>query len=333
MKNFKYILVSFFIIATLIPQLALASWWNPFSWKVFHIAEPVPPIKMEVQKQLDESKNQQPVSDSVINPSPTETTKLPTNTKANTEAKKPTAKSTIVNLTPPVQVVDVCLNIEGIQSQVPSGYSSVSNICTLINIKDYDYCPNIEGIQPKIPNRMFLYRNTNECLTEDEIEVVEDKNSKEIQDLTNEINNLKEEVESQAKVQKEIKEKMELKSQPPTDSEAVKIENQIVVYLQKLDSQIVELKQKIAIAKAIAQNTPPKPTSVCQGTKTGNGCQITNNKISIDMGSTVNNSTLTQLVMRKEELNKILLKLKKDGIKAITGNDIKFLSLLSIIVN
>ena len=304
MKNKLNIVTVILVAFILIPQVAFASWWNPFSWKIFYKAEPVPQIKTEAQKQLDELKNQQPASDSVITPPQTERTKPTTNTKTTTEAKKPTTtKSTIVNPTqPPVQVIDVCLNIEGIQSQIPSGYSSVSNICTLINIKDY--CPNIEGIQSKIPNGMFFYKNTNECLTENEIEAVENKNSKEIQDLTNEINNLKKEVESQAKVQKEIKKKIELKSQPSTDSEALKIENQIVVYLQNLDSQIAEKRQKIGKNTA---SSASKSTTGCQGTKTSNGCEASHT-ISFNIGNAVNGSILAQLSERKEQLNKILLK-------------------------
>lgn len=54
MKNFKYILASFFIIATLIPQLALASWWNPFSWNVFKKKEVAPKVQVEVQKTPEE---------------------------------------------------------------------------------------------------------------------------------------------------------------------------------------------------------------------------------------------------------------------------------------
>jgi len=324
MKNFKYILVSFFIIATLIPQLALASWWNPFSWNIFKKKEITPQVQVDVQKtpeekiselqkQLDELKNQQPVSGSVTTPSQIEITKPTTSTKIKTEDIKPIAtKSTIVNLTPPpVQIIDVCLNIEGIQSQIPSGYSSVSNICTLINIKDY--CPNIEGVQPKIPEGKIFYRNTGECLTEKELDVIENIQSTKSLEQDNEI-------------------KTDINAVKKVDTKAIKIENQIIVYLQNLDSQIMALKQKIAIANAIAQNTPPKPTSVCQGTKTSNGCEITNNNISFNVGNAVNGSILAQLTQRKEQLNKILLKLNSDGIKAITDNDIKFLSSLSITV-
>lgn len=67
----KYI--SILILALfIIPSVALASWWNPFTWKVFKKREPVPQVQVintekektpeekivELQKQLDELKNQ-----------------------------------------------------------------------------------------------------------------------------------------------------------------------------------------------------------------------------------------------------------------------------------
>ena len=66
----KYILV-LFLIMFIVPSVAMASWWNPFSWKVFHKKEVTPTVQIEVQKtpeekinelqkQLDELKNQQP---------------------------------------------------------------------------------------------------------------------------------------------------------------------------------------------------------------------------------------------------------------------------------
>lgn len=65
----------------------------------------------------------------------------------------------------PVTVVDFCINIEGIQSGVPAGYTSVSNICTLIVRKDR--CFNIEGIQEEIPGGLILTREIG-CVTESE---------------------------------------------------------------------------------------------------------------------------------------------------------------------
>lgn len=57
----KYLLV-LFLIVFIAPSVALASWWNPFSWKIFQKKEPIQQVQVKTQKQLDELKNQQPVS-------------------------------------------------------------------------------------------------------------------------------------------------------------------------------------------------------------------------------------------------------------------------------
>lgn len=168
-----------FLIVLIVPSIAFASWWNPFSWNIFSKKEVVQKIQVEeqqktpeekiteLQKQLDDLKNQQ---------SPTI---VPTSiiTQDKTGTTKPSIKTTTRNVVQPSQIIDVCLNIEGVQSQIPTGYSSVSGICTLIDLKDV--CPNIEGIQSKIPEGKFIYKNTNQCLTENEINVIEYEKDKE----------------------------------------------------------------------------------------------------------------------------------------------------------
>lgn len=67
----KYIAV-LFLIMFIAPSVAFASWWNPFTWKIFKKKEPVPQVQVintekektpeekiaELQKQLDELKNE-----------------------------------------------------------------------------------------------------------------------------------------------------------------------------------------------------------------------------------------------------------------------------------
>ena len=71
MKKYLTIL---FLIAFTVPSVALASWWNPFTWKIFQRKE-VPQVQVEIektpeekinelQKQLDDLKKQQPASTS-----------------------------------------------------------------------------------------------------------------------------------------------------------------------------------------------------------------------------------------------------------------------------
>lgn len=107
-----------------------------------------------------------------------------------------------------------------------------------------------------------------------------------------------------------------------------KIESQITSYLQKLETQILEIKQKIAIDEAIARSaasSASKSTTGCQGTKTSNGCVLNSPTISFNVGSAVNGSILAQLVERKNTMNAIQGRLKESGSNGITENDKKFL--------
>lgn len=65
-------------LVILIPNIALASWWNPFSWNIFHKKEVITPIQIEntetvktseekiteLQKEINDLKKQQPVTTS-----------------------------------------------------------------------------------------------------------------------------------------------------------------------------------------------------------------------------------------------------------------------------
>jgi len=68
----KYFAV-LFLIAFIVPSVASASWWNPFSWKIFQKKEVAPQVQVEtqktseekiseLQKQLDDLKKEQPDS-------------------------------------------------------------------------------------------------------------------------------------------------------------------------------------------------------------------------------------------------------------------------------
>lgn len=75
MKNKLNIISVILVAIVLVPQIAFASWWNPFSWSIFHKKEvPAPQTQVtdskpasdqtvqiqELQKQIDDLKNQQP---------------------------------------------------------------------------------------------------------------------------------------------------------------------------------------------------------------------------------------------------------------------------------
>lgn len=316
-KKLNIVLVSLLVAIILIPQMAFASWWNPFSWKVFNKKVEISSIAPATTTQTINTFVEQPINSSDVS-----TTNVVNEVKSEdiSKLKKEIKKqqidipavikktdNQIKKIAPIVsdskKIIDVCLNIEGIQSQTPNGYSSISNICTLINVKDY--CPNIEGVQSKIPDGMFLYKNTNECLTENEIDAIESKKYEKSQESENINNNVS------------------------VDSKTEKIKAQIITYIQKLDVQIAELNQKIAIADAVAKNTASSPTSGCQGTKTSNGCEASH-KTSFNVGSAVDGSILAQLSERKNSLNDIYNKLKTNDINEITTNDKETLTSVGI---
>lgn len=75
----KKYLPALFLIVFLAPSVALASWWNPFTWKVFKKREPAPQVQVinaekektpeekivELQKQLDELKTQKTTTEPI----------------------------------------------------------------------------------------------------------------------------------------------------------------------------------------------------------------------------------------------------------------------------
>ena len=52
----KYI-VFVLLLTIIIPSVAFASWWNPFTWKIFHKTQIVPQVQIETQKTSDEKIN------------------------------------------------------------------------------------------------------------------------------------------------------------------------------------------------------------------------------------------------------------------------------------
>ena len=109
------------MIIFITPSIALASWWNPFSWKVFSFFKKKQELKQEqvieektseekieeLQKQLDELKGEKENLDILFVSS------------ENKEVKK----TPVINKPKVVEkVVDVCDEIDGTQEVVPLGY-------------------------------------------------------------------------------------------------------------------------------------------------------------------------------------------------------------------
>lgn len=153
-----------------IPQVTFAVWWNPGTWfnnwnfsrEKFQQTEitenyfntPIAEVVQIDDTPLAVEENEEPVIDEV---SPVKEIKT----------AQPVAKI--------ATVVDVCLNIDGVQTFIPAGYSSSANICTLIPV--IDACPNIIGVQATIPSGKKLYKNTGDCLTLDEIDLLDEGSS------------------------------------------------------------------------------------------------------------------------------------------------------------
>ena len=151
------IIVSFLVL----PSVTFASWWNPFSWGIFHktqtsIVTPTTntePIKTseekinELQKQLNDLKKQQPASPSTV---ANTTSKIVKNTSAQKTVPVAEVPVTLpVATTPPP--FDACKNIEGIQSVAPDGMYADNGICQSVS--------NLDATQIKIQQAQIDAQN------------------------------------------------------------------------------------------------------------------------------------------------------------------------------
>lgn len=185
--------VSYICFLLLFPLITFASWWNPFSWfNYWTFSEPTQITQTDVlenrikelEKKLQDtslsnpenSNASSPVSTSTITGNNQETDGISSPKEkqllTNPQAIKPTSIPTPITPLVPV-VTDVCSNIEGVQTTIPSGYTSSSGSCTLVIKKDY--CPNIDGVQSEIPDDRTVYRATGECLTDAQIDTIQKK--------------------------------------------------------------------------------------------------------------------------------------------------------------
>lgn len=182
----KYLLI-LFLIVFIIPSIAFASWWNPFSWFnswTFHKTETIPQEQVEIQKtseekiselqkQVDDLKNQKLNSDS---PPVVNNTQKKSTTKENNTNIVSSVKITPEVVTTASPVFDVCKNIEGVQSIAPDGMQANNGNCSKVDLCPFmagdqftlpygmlrdpdgtcysrgeDFCPNIEKLQKNVP--------------------------------------------------------------------------------------------------------------------------------------------------------------------------------------
>jgi TolA-binding protein len=145
MKKISQLFLITFIVSFVLPSVALASWWNPFSWKIFNRSAE----KIELTQ--DSSIVEIEVQASTTTSSPTNQTDEIQKLKDEIEELKIQKTNTSITVQQPVY-------IPPIQPIIVT-----------------DACPNIIGIQPNIPDGMFLYGVKKECLTQNEISYIADK--------------------------------------------------------------------------------------------------------------------------------------------------------------
>lgn len=96
------------------------------------------------------------------------------------EVAPPSPKPPVANAPTPLPAAppaDICSNIGDVQKKVPEGFIAIGSICS--PEEDVDRCPNLEGIQDSAPAGMTYYRNERACLTESQIERLEEEDEAE----------------------------------------------------------------------------------------------------------------------------------------------------------
>lgn len=189
----------------------------------------------------------------------------------------PTTQSTDTVLNTPTSSVDICKNIEGMQTDLPTGMHWDNNqncVASEQNVQPVpvvDLCNNIEGAQSHTPSDMTRDADGN-CIVPPA--------PTQTSTITPNAATIK----------------------------ATDIGNKITAYLQTLNAQIAALNVKIAIEKS--QVTPPK-TSTCQ--KTSAGCVLIPTQPSYNVSISVDTQTLSQLTQRKNTLNTIYTEVQNYG--------------------
>lgn len=138
----KKIFISATVMALIVPQIALASWWNPFSWSVWNVFQ-----KTDTKSQVLEKHISEPQSKSNSVASSTTIVSLSELSKEATTSSSVKQKPTIVDETKlkPVAVQPK----QSIQVAEPSTVQATS--APVI----FDACKNIEGVQTLAPDGMY----------------------------------------------------------------------------------------------------------------------------------------------------------------------------------
>lgn len=131
-KIIKPIILIMLVSFLLVPTVALASWWNPFSWFKKSI-KPVKQITVQVsQNNASVGIKQKPV-EVKISDKQIPTPKVGDTQKKSTKGVSTPVVSPVVATPPTPQAFDVCKNIEGIQTFTPTGMYATNGNCVPVS--------------------------------------------------------------------------------------------------------------------------------------------------------------------------------------------------------
>jgi len=146
----KKILISLAVATLIVPQIALASWWNPFSWKIFSR-----PAEVRVEQTHDVNFENKKATTTA-----TSTVKIP---QQKVVLKKENTNSVIISSKKEVIEVpkkEITPESQGAQKQ---SEEKTAQAPTVVAPMEWDSCKNIDGIQPTVPVSMYGDGNGN-CL-------------------------------------------------------------------------------------------------------------------------------------------------------------------------
>lgn len=197
MKKYYKFLIILLVTSFIIPQVALASWWNPLSWNIWDIfikpktaiqkpttANPTTPIEVDILYCNGSKYSKCPIGQNFVCPTNGQDGFCDKGKSSEIKSPKikeqpspiptnPTTNPGQTSKTTPVW--DACKNIEGTQSLAPTGMYAENGSCfSISNIPTQnittpspqivvDICRNIEGVQTAIPSGLILQNN--DCIT------------------------------------------------------------------------------------------------------------------------------------------------------------------------
>lgn len=145
-KNLALLLLAILVF----PSVAFASWWNPFSWfGNWSFSKPIQQTQLEnktseLEQKVKELENKLVEKDGKVE---VKAVTIP----AVVESKN---KPSDIKITPEPLRTDLCSNIEGIQENIPTGFSLYANTRTCLTEKEIEKYENIQSQAVQYQNRL-----------------------------------------------------------------------------------------------------------------------------------------------------------------------------------